>query len=35
VKAYLTGEGVMIGSGGEYVEIPAEEARHILVEADV
>ncbi|HEV8024659.1 MAG TPA: iron dependent repressor, metal binding and dimerization domain protein [Candidatus Nanopelagicales bacterium] len=34
VKAYLTSEGVMIGSGGEYVEIPTEEARHILVEAD-
>jgi len=35
VKAYRTPEGVMIGSGGEYVEIPIEEARHILVEADV
>jgi DtxR family Mn-dependent transcriptional regulator len=34
VKAYRTADGVMIGSGGEYVEIPTEEARHILVEAD-
>ena len=34
VKAYRTTEGVMVGSGGEYVEIPADEARHILVEAD-
>lgn len=34
VKAYRTTEGVMIGSAGEYVEIPAEEARHIFVEAD-
>ena len=35
VKAYLTNDGVMVGSAGEYVEIPADEARHILVEADV
>jgi DtxR family Mn-dependent transcriptional regulator len=33
VKAYVTADGVMIGSGGEYAELSAEEARHILVEA--
>jgi DtxR family Mn-dependent transcriptional regulator len=33
VMAYVTADGVMIGSGGEYVELSAEEARHILVEA--
>lgn len=33
VKAYVTADGVMIGSGGEYAELATEEARHILVEA--
>lgn len=33
VHAYLTSEGVMIGSAGEYVELSTDEARHILVEA--
>lgn len=33
VQAYMTDEGVMIGSAGEYVELSTEEARHILIES--
>ena len=33
VKAQLVGESVTIGSAGEYVELSADDARHILVEA--
>ena len=33
VKAYQSGGGVFIGSGGEYTEIPLEEAVHIFVGA--
>jgi DtxR family Mn-dependent transcriptional regulator len=31
VKAYKSGGGVFIGSGGEYTEVPVEEAVHIFV----
>jgi len=33
VKAYQSGGGVFIGSGGEYTEVPLEEAVHIFVGA--
>ncbi|MFY9208982.1 MAG: metal-dependent transcriptional regulator [Candidatus Nanopelagicales bacterium] len=33
VKAYRSGGGVFIGSGGEYTEVPLEEAVHIFVGA--
>ena len=33
VKAYQSGEGVFIGSAGEYTEVPAEIAVHIFVNA--
>jgi DtxR family Mn-dependent transcriptional regulator len=33
VTAHRTSSGVMVGSGGEYVEIPTEEALHIFVES--
>jgi len=32
VKAYRAAEGVMIGSAGEYIEIPLNEAHHIFVD---
>lgn len=32
VKAYRAAEGVMIGSAGEYIEIPLDEAHHIFVD---
>lgn len=31
VKAYASDSGVFIGSGGEYTEVPTEEAVHIFV----
>jgi hypothetical protein len=33
VKARRLEDSVTIGSAGEYVELSAEDARHILVEA--
>jgi DtxR family Mn-dependent transcriptional regulator len=33
VTAHRTSSGVMVGSGGEYVEIPTEEALHIFVDS--
>lgn len=33
VKAYQSGDGVFIGSAGEYTEVPAEIAVHIFVSA--
>lgn len=33
VRAQQTVEGVLIGSGGEYVELAASDAQHVLVEA--
>ena len=33
VKARLLEDSVTIGSAGEYVELSAEDARHILVDA--
>lgn len=32
VKAYRAAEGVMIGSAGEYVEVPLNDAHHIFVD---
>lgn len=34
VKVYRAAEGIMIGSAGEYVEIPEDEAVHVFVEAN-
>lgn len=33
VEAYVTADGVMIGSAGEFTELSTDEARYILVEA--
>ena len=35
VTAHRTMGGVMVGSGGEYLEIPTEEALHIFVESGI
>ena len=32
VKVHLSPGGVTIGSGGEYTELPADVATHVLVE---
>jgi DtxR family Mn-dependent transcriptional regulator len=33
VKVYRAAEGIMIGSAGEYAEIPEDEAAHVFVES--
>lgn len=34
VRAHRTDAGIMVGSAGEYVEVPFDMAAHILVDAD-